>query len=91
MERYIYLFIYFYFFTKTERFSLKINLTFFFLLQDVSSCETIRSRSFHKDEMIRGHIDTAAPFESVKEAINKFGGVVHREAQIIPAAEVNLA
>ncbi|KAG6485193.1 hypothetical protein ZIOFF_053723 [Zingiber officinale] len=37
--------------------------------------------------MIRGHIDTAAPFESVKAAINKFGGVVHREAKAIPAAE----
>ncbi|KAG6481342.1 hypothetical protein ZIOFF_057939 [Zingiber officinale] len=37
--------------------------------------------------MIRGHIDTAAPFESVKAAINKFGGVVHREAKTIPAAE----
>ncbi|XP_074569078.1 protein WEAK CHLOROPLAST MOVEMENT UNDER BLUE LIGHT-like 3 [Curcuma longa] len=57
--------------------------------EDVSSCETTRSRNFHKDEMIQGHghIDTAAPFESVKAAINKFGGVVHREAQTIPDAE----
>lgn len=39
------------------------------------------SGSLKKDDLNRGQIDTASPFESVKAAINKFRGFADCEAQ----------